>query len=391
MTKKHAADGQNSFRTLCRHPITILFALFLLGFMVADFFTQDHATSELENRPLNQFPSFTVGSLVKNEWTLAYENYVKDQFPLRDDWVTLWSVFETAQGKLEDGGVWLAEDGYQIAKNDVWTTSQQRNFPTNVQAVSELAARHPGEVDVMIVPSPANILSDKLRYDPPQIDENGMMDDMFAQFDQAGARVLDLRPTFEANKGDVQLYYRTDHHWTTNGGAWLAYAQYCEANDLSPVQPPAELLRQVDGFYGTNYSKTKKFNTQPDTLYYYDFDNPLTIYTPQGDVQQVGPIMDTEKLDTYDKYAAFLWGNNGYSEIEGNGEGSILVVKDSYGNCFAPYLVQNYAKIGIIDLRAWRNVDTTYAEGGYDRMLVLYNFPTFSSDMYAYRMLDDAQ
>lgn len=42
------------------------------------------------------------------------------------------------------------------------------------------------------------------------------------------------------------------------------------------------------------------------------------------------------KFNTRDKYAAFLDGNNGYSVIEGDGEGSILVVKDSYANSFNP-------------------------------------------------------
>jgi hypothetical protein len=366
--------------------------------MVFDFITPDKTRSELENRQLAQFPKLTAESLAQNEWTLKYEDYVKDQFAMRDDWVSLWSLLEAGQGKLETGGVWLAKDGYQIAKNDVWTTAQRNNFPRNVQAVSELATRHPNQVDVLIAPSPANILSDLLRGNPQQIDENGMMDDMFAQFRQAGARVVDVRLTFEAHKGDTQLYYRTDHHWTTEGGAWLAYAQYCELNDKSPILPPQEMLLTVEDFYGTNYSKTKLATTMPDTLYYYDFDNELRIYEQQADgatnLVRKGGIMDEEKLSTYDKYAAFLWGNNGYSELDGNGEGSILVIKDSYGNCFIPYLTQNYAKIGIVDLRAWNtsliSLDALYEQGGYERMLLLYNFPTFSADMFAYRMMDAA-
>ena len=87
---------------------------------------------------------------------------------------------------------------------------------------------------------------------------------------------------------------------------------------------------------------------------YYSLDNPMTIYQLTGEASfepvETVQLMDPDKLETQDKYGAFLHGNNGYSVIEGDGEGSILVVKDSYGNCFVPYLTKNYAKIGVCGL-----------------------------------------
>ena len=93
--------------------------------------------------------------------------------------------------------------------------------------------------------------------------------------------------------------------------------------------------------------------------------------TSNGETQYTArvtePIVNTEKLATRDKYAAFLDGNNGYSVIEGDGEDSILVVKDSYANCFVPFLTANYAKIGVVDLRNFSyGLDTTIESEGYD-------------------------
>ena len=74
-------------------------------------------------------------------------------------------------------------------------------------------------------------------------------------------------------------------------------------------------------------------------------------------------------------------GNNGYSEIEGSGKGSILVVKDSYANSFVPYLTANYKKIGVVDFRNFKyGLDSTIEKEGYDEVLILYNFQTFISD-----------
>ena len=80
----------------------------------------------------------------------------------------------------------------------------------------------------------------------------------------------------------------------------------------------------------------------------------------------------------YDKYAAFLHGNNGLSRVEGDGEGRILVVKDSYANSLIPFLTANYAQIDVIDLRNYNyGLDGLIAENGYDQILVLYSFDSF--------------
>ena len=91
-----------------------------------------------------------------------------------------------------------------------------------------------------------------------------------------------------------------------------------------------------------------------------------------------------------DKYATFLYGNNGYSEIQGDGEGSILLVKDSYGNCFAPFLTANYGKIGVVDLRNYPyGIDELIESEGYEHVLILYNFQSFKSDSYLYNINRD--
>ena len=76
------------------------------------------------------------------------------------------------------------------------------------------------------------------------------------------------------------------------------------------------------------------FLTKSDTISYFPADNNMVIYKVTGDAefepQPPQSIIQEEKLGQYEKYAAFLDGNNGYSVIEGDGEGKILVVKDSY-------------------------------------------------------------
>ena len=141
----------------------------------------------------------------------------------------------------------------------------------------------------------------------------------------------------------------------------------------------------MTGFEGTNYSATRLWNVEDDTITYYPLDNLMTVYRITGEAayepERTENLINADKFATRDKYAAFLDGNNGYSTIEGNGTGSILVVKDSYANSFIPYLTANYAKIGVVDFRNFKyGLDSTIEKEGYDEVLVLYNFQTFIAD-----------
>ena len=201
-------------------------------------------------------------------------------------------------------------------------------------------------------------------------------------------RFVDVRQTLAEHK-DEYIYYRTDHHWTSLG-AYYAYQQLCSTLGLTPFDPAAHTALTAENFYGTHYSKARTWNAVPDTITYYDLPNSLTIYnvTAAGqpaDGQTTG-LYDTDKLNVYDKYAMFLHGNNGLSRIEGDGTGRILVIKDSYANCFAPYLTANYAQIDVVDFRNYNyGLDQLIADNDYDQILVLYSFDSFKSDPYLYR------
>ena len=217
----------------------------------------------------------------------------------------------------------------------------------------------------------------------PMVDENADLDRIFAAVQEAGAAVLDLRGTFAAHK-DEYLYYKTDHHWTTDG-AYLAYREFCALHGLAPFDAGAAERREVKDFYGTHYSSTRRWNVQTDTIAWYPLPNEMTVYKVNGEADfapaVTGPMVDESKFETRDKYAAFLSGNNGYTEIEGGGEGSILVVKDSYANCFVPFLTANYQKIGVVDFRGYAyGLDSLIEQQGYDEVLILYNYQTFIAD-----------
>ena len=364
-------------------PLLAASALLLLGLTIANLVWPKRDMIELENRKAAQFPAFSVEALLDGRWQSGFARWMQDQFLLRDAWInTQRAADEIVFQKAEEGGILLGKDRWMFTKLFTIDDATRQQTAKNVQAVAEFAARYPGKVTFLLAPSASVIYPEALPAGAPMADENALLDDIFAQVGESAA-VIDLREPFTACK-DEYLYFKTDHHWTTNG-AYRAYEQFCALKGLTPFDRDAHEAVTVEDFQGTHYSATRLWNVENDTITYYPLPNQMTIYNITGEAQyeplKTENLINADKFATRDKYAAFLDGNNGYSVIEGDGEGSILVVKDSYANSFIPYLTANYEKIGVVDFRNFKyGLDSTIEREGYDEVLILYNFQTFIAD-----------
>ena len=371
---------RNLWQELKKFPIVLLFLAFLFCFSILDALWHKREFSELENRKLMQPPKLTLAGVLSKDdpWMAKYTEYTKDQFIFRDGWIDLKSRAEAMLLKTENNGIWFGKDNYLFPK----FLAVGERFEKNLDAVERMAQRHPGKVSVMIAPSSSLVLSEKLPWQAPVADEDIYHDSIVERL-SGQAAVYDLRKTLRAH-GDEYIFYRTDHHWTSEG-AYLAYEQFAGSKGLPLFDRSAADAKKVENFYGTSYSKARNYDVVPDTITYYDLPNQLTVYTANADGSEsgeTGPLYNTADFETRDKYKAFLRGNNGYSVLEGNGTGSILIIKDSYANAFIPYLVEDYASIGIVDFRYLnKKVDSLIERGGYDEILVLFSFQGFMDDM----------
>lgn len=401
MDGKHAAGGRfgKKLKELAAHPALVLFFVFLFGLFFLDLAVPDKDRSELENTTLAQRPTLSLegkslagAATAVNDYFTSYSKYVKEQVAGRDGWIGLQAGFETLLfQKTESGGMLLGKNGQMFARTYGLLSGEQKRLPLNTSAVCSLAQRWPGRVTVLLAPAASTIYPEQVPAGAPLLDEDAYLDDAFAAFAGAGASVLDVRDTLRAHSEEY-IYYRTDHHWTTTG-AYYAYEAYCEAQGLTPFDRAAHTAVEVPNFYGTSYAKARIPFAEADTITYYDLPNRMQVYTVQGNGTLAAPadgaatgLYDEAQWAAYDKYAAFLYGNNGFSRIEGDGTGRVLVVKDSYANSFVPYLTANYAVIDVVDFRAYpAGLDSLIAENDYDQVLVLYSFASFKADLYLSR------
>ncbi len=372
-------------KKLLQHPLTVLFFLVIAGFSIVNFITPSKTFSEMENKYLAQRPSFSWKAMLDSSdkgFAQKFEKYVNEQFPLRDGWISLKSRAESALGKIENNGIVYGRDHYLF---DKYRGYDAERLERNLGYLERFAQANP-ELDrtLMVIPASYNILSDKLPRGLGNVDQIAEIETIYRRIEQSGYRTVDVASALAAHAQE-ELYYRTDHHWTTDG-AWYGYEAFTALSGREAVRPDAALRRSAVGFWGTYFSKAKNYNAIPDTLVWYD----LPIDSVTIDQKPVDGMYDLSQLNTRDRYALFLHANNGVTVIENSAapEGSILVVKDSYANCFVPFLTQNYSKVVVVDLRSMpKGLAALLQSEQIEELLVLYSFENLSSDSNFPRIL----
>lgn len=362
---------KNMFNKLKKYPLIVFFAIVLYVISIADLFSPQYTFSDLENRSLARFPVFSLKTLINNEYTPKIEDFTEDHFIRRNDWISLKSICETVLGKGENNGIVYGKDGYLFTKTMNSDTDQRDK---NLAAIQRFLQENPdANIKVMLAPTAPSVMQDKVVAGSPVNDASfviGQLENLIGKENMIDAA------TALKNHSDEYIYYRTDHHWTTLG-AYYAYAEYMNTIGRHPQEWDDFEIVEVEDFLGTHYSKSKNFNVKADVMTYIKNDSEIDI------MGTVNPIYEYEKLETRDKYAMFLRGNNNLSTIKGKGNGKILVIKDSYANCFVPFLTNDFEQVDVIDLRFYKSsVKQLIAEQEYEQVLILYNSETIDTDMY---------
>lgn len=387
MIKGETCMKEKCREVLRRYPWVVLFAVFIAVYTCWDMTQTNRAESELENRKLAQRPKLTWSSLMDGEYDERFDQYINDQFVGRDGWITLKSLCESALGKQENNGIVFGKDGYLFRKFESLDAEVPGRYEENIAYLREFCEMYPERsITMMLVPTASAVLKEKLPAGLELVDQKTEIEKIYARLPDS-VDTLTLYETLDAHQDEMQLYYRTDHHWTTDA-AYLAAQQYAEEKGMELPAPDTFVRREAEGFYGTNFSTSKKVGTSADTLVYYDI--PVTGVTVAG--EEKDGLYDPAPLEKRDKYASFLWGNNNHTVITSENapaderQSRVLLIKDSYGNCFAPFLTCLYDVVEVVDVRFLNGMSSILEGQEYDDIIVLYNFETLAADPYLMRL-----
>lgn len=364
------------------HRLGLLFFLLLIIVLVSSIILPDTGFSEKENRVLASRPALKLDQLVSGGYEKQFETYENDQFPLRDMWITLKATTDRLMGKVEENGVYLGKNGYLM---EGFNAPPQTQYDATVNAMTAFAQKHSDlKQYALIAPNSVNILKSKLPAFAPADDQNPWIDNLKDSLTSAGVTFIDIRDTFTDHKTE-DLYYHTDHHWTTLG-AYYAYLQAAAVMGIDTSSDSYDKAPVSQTFKGTLSAKSGFRSSKTDEIDVFlpNGDNTLSSVVNYVEEQKKSAsFYDTSKLNTRDKYALFFGGNHAQIKISTPTESNntLLVLKDSYANSFVPFLAQHYRKIIMIDPRYYYgDLEQLLQVENVQEVLYLYNANTFFAD-----------
>lgn len=167
------------------------------------------------------------------------------------------------------------------------------------------------------------------------------------------------------NHNSEYIYFRTDHHWTALG-AYYAYEEFCNVKGITPTSIESYEKVEYPNFVGSFYASSNQVSSlkeNPDTVVGYipQSTNDMFFIDQNGQRVDWRIVNDVSDYDTGAKYSAFAAADQMYAQIDNpklSDGSSCVVIKESYGNAFIPFLVDHYQHVYIVDYRYFYKYST---------------------------------
>ena len=326
-----------------------IFILSLFLVLLINLIVPDKEQSEQENRMLETMPKLSLTGILTGDFMEQWESYMSDQFAGRNLLRGLKVKLDRLGGSRMENGVIIGKDGQLF--EDI-AVPDDGLFTDNINAVKSFADAYPDiRTTVMLIPDAASILSDSLPAFATVEDQS----QMFSMVERGLGDSVSWVDAYSAlNKHKTEkLYYKTDHHWTTQAAFYVFQEAAAGLGIEGDVSDDYVSYTVTDSFNGVLASKKRT------SLY------------------------DSSKLETRDKYGVFFGGNTSVMDIRTMSTSSqrLLVVKDSFADCFIPFLTPYYREIVVVDPRYYSGtLEDIMATYRITDALILYSGNTFMTD-----------
>ena len=358
-----------------------IFILCLILVMIVNFIVPDKKKSDEENRMLESMPRLSLTSITTGDFMEQWEAYMSDQFVGRNVWRQLKVGFDRLGGSSMENGVYIGKDG-QLLEDIALPDDGQ--YSANIDAIKSFAETYSDiPVTVMLVPDAASILSSSLPAFASVEDQR----QMFSMVERGlgdSVNWVDVYSILNSRKAE-KLYYKTDHHWTTQGAFYVFRETAAGFGIEGDVSDDYVSYTVTDSFNGVLAAKSGVGLNEKESIEIYvpasGDDDVVVNYVDEA--KKTSSLYDSSKLETRDKYAVFFGGNTSVMDIKTVSPSSkrLLVVKDSFANCFIPFLTPYYREIVVVDPRYYSGTMTDIMDTyRITDILILYSGNTFMTD-----------
>ncbi len=315
------------------------------GLVLCGWFGPAKDISESERRPLAQMPELTAEKLLSGKFMGEFDDFSLDQFPLRDTFRQIKSLFHYYVLNQSDNNDIYIADGFAVKQEYPLKDTSLKHALERFDHIYEKYLKDSGSRILMsVVPDKGYYLAEASGH--LTMDYEKLLSEM--EENLPWVEFVDITDTLEASD-----YYRTDTHWRQE---YLldAAAKLCEA--LGVASFGVEELTQVwveRPFYGVYYGQAALPMAAED-LYILTGSvlDGCTVYDHESG--KTGSIYDMSKLESRDLYDIFLSGAKPLLTIENpnaSTDKELIVFRDSFGSSMVPLLVKDYAKVTLVDIR----------------------------------------
>ena len=397
--------------------------LAVMGFIGLLWFARPD-TSVVEKRDLAEFPELSWSAFWDGSYFKDIDTWYADTFPLREGLISGSQTLENIYGIRSDqivGETMTADDipDPDASGEEVQAAEPEEILPDGtVKEIGEMQGQiyitgnsgyglyyftQPAadkfaatmnqvyanvkdkvNMYVMICPISAGVMLDQTVLDDMGCsDEKAAIDYIYGKMDQ-GIHTVSAFDNLKKHNAEY-IYFHTDHHWTALG-AYYAYEEFCKEKGIEPNPIEGFQTMEFPGFLGTFVSSSNNnaaLTANPDTVVAYvpNGTNAMTMHYTNGSVVDWFVVNDVSGYAKSELYATFVGGDRPFSYAHNPNitDGSaVMVVKDSYGNAFIPFLIDHYEYVYWVDARYTSNTISQMV-ADYNIQDVIYQVQIYNS------------
>lgn len=314
--------------------------------------------SALDGRRLASFPELSLGSLRDGSWMTGVEAWMDDHVAARSRWLTAHGALATRGLAMPVMENVLVDDPQGMQLEKVKKLRVPEDLATHAQRLGQDVRAAGVPILWVYLPRKEEVFADRLPAAWP--DNLGATRPRLLDAMAQGGPVLDLTPTLSDPRHRDGYYWRTDHHWTPAGALTALDAIAARAVSLGVTIPqdtrPYTTMTYPDFYGSTGRKVTAGATRSPDR-----FEIPVP---PRWRARScLGGVCETptfleKKARNPERYAnrynAFLGGDYGYQRMVNKdpaATGTVLLLKDSFGDAFSTYLAERVTNLVTIDER----------------------------------------
>ena len=377
------------------------FLLILAAFVTMLALPADRASIEKENREMNEMPQLSRENVFSGKFASDFEAYTGDNIGLRSYFTAMSKSMDSAKGIIPETGSVISSNkdigtGTTIKMTLLFVEDtvmemflkKEETEKMYIDAVNMFAEKLPESVKIYSMLIPTQLEFREPIYKNLQDSQADAISEMYGNLDER-VTAVDVCETL-GEHSDEYIYFRSDHHWTQLG-AYYAYRAFANAADVAAVKNTDYEKYQIRGMLGYLYDRvnTPDVTKNPDIVEWYDLDEKQAINVTSLKYNADGTFTESEGSMYHDDkrgYSFFFGSDYPVLQLENTEKTdgkTIVVIKDSYANAFAPWLSKSYKNVILVDPRIYEGgIEAILEKFDPDELLIMNyifttNFPDY--------------